>query len=313
MPDFLLLSLQAGFSLLAGYAAARPKAERAGEWPAFDLQGHRGARGLLPENTLPAMQRALELGVTTLEMDVVITKDGHVVLSHEPWFSAEICSLPSGEPVPPEAERSYRLYEMTYAEVTRFDCGRRGHPRFPRQEKRPAVKPLLRDVIEAAEAYTDAHGLPPVWYNIETKSTPAGDGVYHPDPETFTRLLSDVVAAAGVKARAVLQSFDVRTLRAARRLDPAWALALLVAADGGPGLAERLDDLGFTPALYSPDHRLVDAALVAEAHRRGMRVVPWTVNTVEEMARLRDLGVDGLITDYPDLGVQLLPPRSFSL
>lgn len=274
--------------------------------PVFDLQGHRGARGLLPENTVPAFLRALELGVTTLEMDAVITKDGEVVVSHEPWFSSVICSLPSGEPVPPADEQRYRIYELPYEEVARFDCGSRGHPRFPEQQPMRVSKPLLRDVIRAAEAYAAEHDLPPVRYNIETKSRPGGDGVLHPGPEEFVRLLYGVLTETGIRDRATLQSFDVRTLQAARRLDPSLQLALLVEFEGNRGLEADLAELGFTPDLYSPDYRLVDAALVAAAHARGLQVVPWTVNDLEEMRRLKALGVDGLITDYPDRGRLLL-------
>lgn len=273
----------------------------------FDLQGHRGARGLLPENTIPAFIRALELGVTTLEMDAVITRDEQVVVSHEPWFSSLICSTPSGQPVPEDEERQHRIYELTYEEVAQYDCGSRGNPRFPRQEAMPVAKPLLRDVIAAAEAYTAEHGLPAVQYNIETKSTPAGDGVFHPGPEAFTRLLYDVLVETGVKDRTILQSFDVRTLRVGRVLDASWRLALLIGGGEDRGLEANLEGLGFTPHIYSPDYRLVDTALLKAAHGRGMQVIPWTVNTQEEMLRLQALGVDGLITDYPDLGRVLLP------
>lgn len=275
----------------------------------FDVQGHRGARGLLPENTIPAFRRALELGVTTLEMDVVVTADHEVVVSHEPWFSSEICSLPSGAPVTPAEERQHLIYALPYAEVARYDCGRRGHARFPRQEALPAAKPLLRDVISDAEAYARRLGRTAPFYNVETKSTPLGDGVMHPPPEVFTQLLYDVLREGGVLGRATIQSFDPRTLQAARRLDAAVALALLVGVDYDQGVEANLATLGFTPALYSPDHRLVDAALVAAVHARGMRLVPWTVNTAEEMQALHALGVDGLITDYPDVAMTLFGAR----
>ncbi len=274
--------------------------------PPFDVQGHRGARGLLPENTVPAFLRALELGVTTLELDTVIARDATVVVSHEPWMSAAICSQPDGTPVPQEQEQTFRLFEMTYDEVARYDCGRRGNPRFPTQAALPAVKPRLRDVIEAAEAYAAAHDRPPPRYNIETKARPDWDGVFTPDPETFTRLLYDVLVETGVKDRATLQSFDVRTLQAGRRLDPSWHLALLVEQEEDRGLEANLDVLGFLPEVYSPDSQLVDEALVAAAHAKGLLVIPWTVNTMDEMQRLKALGIDGVITDYPDLGVQLL-------
>lgn len=272
----------------------------------FDVQGHRGARGLLPENTIPGFIKALELGVTTLEMDVVITKDSQVVLSHEPWFSCVICSLPSGEPVPVNEHHQYKIYEMTYEEVKQFDCGKRGHALFPRQKAQPAFKPLLKDVIEAAEAYVEEHGLAPIYYNIETKSQPQRDNIFHPDPITFTLLLYDVLIKAGVKERTILQSFDVRTLQAGQRLDPDWRLALLVEREGDKGVAANLDELGFTPHIYSPNYHLVDEELLNETRARGMQVIPWTINTLEEMQHLKDLGVDGIITDYPDIGVALL-------
>ena len=277
--------------------------------PRFDLQGHRGARGLLPENTIRGFEKALALGAVTLEMDVVISEDGQVVVSHDPYFSAAFCSKPGGAPVTEAEERSLRLFAMPYEEIARYDCGRRGHPRFPRQEARPAVKPLLRDVIAAAEAYARRASRPAPFYNIETKSQPAGDGVLHPAPETFVRLVLAVVEEAGVARRTTVQSFDPRTLRVARRLAeegaaPPVRLALLVAEEHSRGLDADLDALGFTPDIYSPDYRLVDAALVEKAHARGVQVVPWTVNEADDMRRLKRLGVDGLITDYPDLAQQ---------
>lgn len=268
--------------------------------PVFDWQGHRGARGLLPENTIPAFLKALDLGMTTLEMDAVISADSQVVVSHEPWFNHAICRQPSGEAIPEADERSYRIFALPYAEVARYDCGSLGNPRFPEQQKQWARKPLLREVITAAEAYAARHGLPPVQYNIETKSTPDGDDVMHPTPDVFTQLLYDVVVETGVKDRTILQSFDPRTLRVGRALDPDWRLALLIEPQGDAGLVANLENLGFTPHIYSPYYRLVDATMVTQAHDRGMQVIPWTVNTLEEMQALVALGVDGIITDYPD-------------
>ena len=279
--------------------------------PRFDLQGHRGARGLLPENTIPGFEKALAFGVVTLEMDGVISADRQVVVSHDLHFSAALCTKPDGAPVTEAEEASLRLFAMPYAEIARYDCGRRGHPRFPRQEAQPAVKPLLRDVIAAAEACASAAGRPAPFYNIETKSQPAGDGVLHPAPEAFVRLVLGVVTEAGVARRTIVQSFDPRTLRAARRLAeegaaPPVRLALLVAEQRSTGLAADLAALGFMPDIYSPDYRLVDAALVEKAHTRRVQVIPWTVNEADDLRRLKKIDVDGLITDYPDLAQQVL-------
>lgn len=272
----------------------------------FDVQGHRGARGLLPENTIPAFLKALELGVTTLELDVVIAGDGTVVVSHEPWMSATICTQPNGKSVLAGQEQSHRILEMTYDEVAAYDCGSRGNPRFPRQQPVKVAKPRLYDVIETAEAYVAEHGLRPVGYNIETKARPEWDGVFTPEPVPFTCALYEVLVATGVKDRAVLQSFDVRTLHVGKRLDPDWMLSLLVDQREDQGVATNLEALGFTPDIYSPHYALVDAALVEAVHSRGMILLPWTVNMLGEMKRLKALGVDGLITDFPDIGVTLL-------
>jgi len=285
----------------------------------FDLQGHRGARGLAPENTMLAFRRALEIGVTTLEMDVVISKDGTVVVSHEPWMNPEICSLPSGDPVPEPAAHEHNLYRMPYAEIERYDCGQRRHPDFPRQDPEPAVKPRLRDVIADAEAFVADSGRPPVFYNIELKSRPDWDETFHPPPDAFARRVLDLVHESEVAGRTTIQAFDERALRAARQLraerddKAAVRLALLVGRGVDGGLADQLGRLGFTPAVYSPDHRLVDGPLLEAAEERGLRVVPWTVNERDAMRRLIRLGVDGLITDYPDVAQQVLETTDASL
>lgn len=278
----------------------------------FDLQGHRGARGLAPENTIPAFRRALEIGVTTLEMDVVIGEDETVVVSHEPWMSHEICTLPSGEPVSEDEERSHNLYRMTYAEIEQYDCGQRRHPDFPRQEPQAAVKPRLLDVIATAETYVADHDRSPVFYNIEIKSRPVWDGQFHPAPAAFARRVLSVVHESEVAARTTVQSFDDRALQAARQLrakrddEAAVRLALLAGGSEEKGLSDHLERLGFIPAIYSPNHRLVDTTLLRVAREREIRVVPWTVNEREDMRRLIRFGVDGLITDYPDIAKDAL-------
>lgn len=278
----------------------------------FDLQGHRGARGLAPENTIPAFRRALELGVTTLEMDVVVSTDGTVVVSHEPWMSHEICTKPSGAPVLEEEERQLNLYEMTYSEIEQYDCGSRGHPDFPGQKAQPATKPRLADVFEMAESRkrSGEHDRAPVFYNIEIKSRPSWDGRFHPAPDVFAEQVVRTVHEAGVTARTTIQSFDHRALRAARELEiersPRVRFALLVGRGALGGFGRHVKQLGFTPDIYSPDYRLVSATLIQQTRKRGVLVVPWTVNDREAMRRLIRVGVDGLITDYPDKGVQVV-------
>lgn len=266
----------------------------------IDLQGHRGARGLLPENTIAGVVEALDHAVQTIELDVVISADGEVVVSHEPWMSGAICRTPAGDDVTAEDERSFNIFQMTYEEVAAFDCGSRGHADFPRQRQTAAAKPLLRQLIRIADGYTQRMKQALPLYNVEIKSHPDGDGRYHPDPEDFARLVYDVLAEEDVLDRSSVQSFDPRSLQAVRALDPSMRLALLVSND--LGYAVNLERLGFVPEIYSPNYDLVDEALLDSAHADGLLVIPWTVNDRGAMRELLELGVDGLITDYPDVG-----------
>ena len=272
--------------------------------PPLDIQGHRGARGLLPENTTAGFLRAVDLGVTTLEIDVVIAGDSTVVASHEPWMSATICSNPEGRAIIRGVD--HNIFEMDYETVARYDCGSRGHPGFPYQEKQSAVKPRLSAVISVVEEYVADRGSEPMRYNIEIKSRVEWDGTFTPPPAEFVRLVHEVVVEADIMDRVTIQSFDIRSLQAAYLIGAAWTLALLEGSDRD--MASLLDRLGFTPHIYSPNYRLVDESAVEAAHARGMRIIPWTVNEVTDMERLRALGVDGLITDYPDRALGMGDP-----
>lgn len=277
--------------------------------PSFDIQGHRGARGLFPENTIPAFVAALDLGVPTLEMDVLVSKDHRVVVSHDPWMARAICLRPDGRRIPFVRERRFRLYEMTYDEIAAFDCGSLRHPRFRLQQNMPAAKPLLADVIDEAEAHARASGRALPFYSIETKSRVEWEGIYHPDPDTFARLLLDVLEERSVTKRSIVQSFDVRTLRAARRMNEDVRLALLADRQTSPHVDANVDALGFDPDIYSPHHESVDERMVDAVHRRGLAVIPWTVNDKDWMLELAELDVDGLITDYPDVAMRELGDR----
>ena len=264
----------------------------------FDWQGHRGARGLMPENTIPAFLKALEYPVKTLELDVAITKDSQVLISHDPLLSHSICSNPDGSPVTEAQEKSLSVFQLTYAQIQQYDCGSRGNPNFPNQQALKVSKPLLRDMIDAVEAYCKKnHRTLPI-YNIEIKSRPAWDGVYTPLIETYVRLVIAEIKNAHIQKRVCVQSFDVRALQAVRKIAPDIRLALLI--ENKDGFVKNMDQLGFTPSAYSPYYGLVDPALVTAVHDRKMRLIPWTVNDTTTMQKLIQLGVDGIITDYPN-------------
>ncbi len=264
----------------------------------FDLQGHRGARGLVPENTIPSFIKAVDLGVDTVEFDVVVTADGKILVSHEPWFNHLFSSKPNGEPVTEAEEMDFNIFEMTYDETREYDVGKRGNPNFPEQVAMEVAKPLMKDAIRAVEEYAAENDLPPLHYNIETKSRPEWYGEYVPGPEEFSRLLFEELNELGVLDRVIIQSFDPSTLIAFRQLAPEVKQAMLVSNNVLPEMYINL--LGYTPDIWSPDYRLLDAESVSQLHSKGMKVIPWTVNTVEEMRELLEIGVDGLITDYPD-------------
>jgi len=264
----------------------------------FDLQGHRGARGLVPENTIPSMLKALDYGVNTLELDVVISKDKKVVVSHEPFLNHKICKNPQGEPIKEAEEKNYNLYQMTYDSIARCDCGSMGNPAYPEQQKIVVFKPLLSDLIDAVETYARKKDLPAPRYNIETKIEPETDNIYHPEPQEFMELVYKVIKEKGIAERTCIQSFDVRTLQALKKMDEKMTIALLVAKN--PFYENAIKELGFKPDVYSPYHLLVTSSLIEYGQKEGIKIIPWTVNDLETMKKLARMGVDGIITDYPD-------------
>lgn len=274
----------------------------------FDKQGDRGARGLMPENTIAGILRSLDLGVTTIGMNVVISKDNQVVLSHEPYFNNEISLTPLGKPISLKEEKTYNLYKMDYAEIRKFDVGSKFHKRFPGQQKFRAYKPLLSEVIDSVEAYVKLHKLPKPNYGIEVKTIRKGDLEFHPEPAEFSQLVMDVVISKKISKRTIIQAFDVRSLQYVHEKYPKMKTALMI--DEKEDFENNIKDLGFNPTVYSPYSVLVGKGLVDRCHAAGIQIIPWTVNSLKEMRYMVGLGVDGIITDFPNLFTSLeLPPK----
>jgi glycerophosphoryl diester phosphodiesterase len=295
---FLATACQQGKKL----AASNKGSNTNNEMPVtFDKQGHRGCRGLLPENTIPAMLKALELGVTTLEMDIVFTKDGQVILSHEPFFNHEITTLPNGQYVAEADERNLNIYKMTYSEVTAYDVGLKPHPRFAQQQKMKAVKPRLVDLFDQVAAYMQASKRPYPFFNIETKCLPATDNTYHPLPSAFVDDLMQVIKEKGMEPFVTIQSFDFRSLQYLHQHYPQVKTAMLIEDTDKLPFEGQLKKLGFAATVYSPHYSLVTAELVQQCHQHNMKLIPWTVNNKADITRLKAMGVDGIITDYPNL------------
>lgn len=267
----------------------------------IDVQAHRGGRALMPENSIPAMKHAIDLGVKTLELDCVISQDKQVVVSHDLYMSADFMRTPDGKDI--DKEHAPALYKMPYDSIRMWDGGTKPHAGFPKQVKMKTYKPLLSELIDSVEAYVKANKLKPVYYNMETKISPDGDGVYHPAPDEFVALMMKEIVAKGIQKRVTIQSFDVRTLQIIHKQYPKQQLALLVY--GKDSFAANVEKLGFTPDIYSPYFTLVNKELIATAHGKKVQVLPWTVNDPKEMEKMIGLGVDGIITDDPEALVNL--------
>jgi glycerophosphoryl diester phosphodiesterase len=298
----------------------------------FDLQGHRGARGLAPENTLAAFATALMIGVTTLETDLAVTKDGVLVLSHDPVLNPDIVRGPDGRWI---AEPAPAIRSLMLAELKRFDVGRlKPDTKYARQfPQQRAVDGQRIPTLEELFALAETSGKQPR-FNIETKLSP-DKPAEAPDPETFARLVVEAVRRAGLAARTTVQSFDWRTLLVVQRLAPEIETVCLTSPsslrDEGAGAARRpspwlggldpADHAGSVPRLakaagcgtWSPRFQDLGAGQVVEAHGLGLKVVPWTVNEAEAMARLIDMQVDGLITDYPDRAREVMAAKGIAL
>ncbi len=277
--------------LLAALALAPALAAQA-----FDLQGHRGARGTAPENTLPGFAAALALGVATLELDTGVTRDGVVVIHHDRRLNPDIARGPDGRWI--EAPGPL-LRDLDFAELQRYDVGRLRPgsdyaARFPDQAPVDGARvPRLAELFALVRKAGNAH----VRFNIETKLSPDHPGETLP-PEAFARALITEIRAAGVAPRTSVQSFDWRTLQVVEREAPEIATVYLTGRRRGGSQPQAVHAAG--GRTWSPSYQSLDSAAMIEARALGLRVVPWTVNEPGYIERLIDLGVDGIITDYPE-------------
>ncbi len=264
----------------------------------LDVQGHRGCRGLLPENTIPAFKKAIDLGVTTLELDLVISKDGEVIISHEPFFSHEITKDPDGNLIAEGVEKRHNLFELTYEEIKSYDVGSKGNPRFPDQELFNVYKPSFKDMVQAIQAYVVEQGAKQPLYNIEIKRQPKFDNQFHPDAKTFAGHVVTVVEELGIIKRTFIQSFDIESLQQTQILNDKIKLVYLI--ENKNNIEDNIEALGFKPDVYSPYFKLIDQAVLDYCKKNKIQLIPWTVNEESDMKHMISIQVDGIITDYPD-------------
>lgn len=255
---------------------------------------------MYPENTIVAFIEAIKLGVNTLEMDVVVSKDGLLVVSHYPTINCDFCNYCDDS----KEKKESRIYKMNYDYIKTIDCGTKANEKFPEQKKMFAAKPLLSDVIDTVEKYIQQNHLPPVQYNIETKSTQEGDDVDQPKPAVFAKLLYDLLKQKNVLSKSIIQSFDIRTLQVIHQIDSNATTALLIF--DLDNFEKNLKQLGFSPTIYSPNFILVNDKLIQKCHDLKIKIIPWTVNDEDKMIKLKQLGVDGVITDYPNRAIKVL-------
>lgn len=270
----------------------------------IDVQGHRGCRGLRPENTIMAFKRAIDIGVNTLELDVVVNRNHDIIVSHEPFFNHEISTGPNGESIDEANEKKYNIYEMSLHEIQLFDVGLKKHPRFSTQKKVKAIKPSLREMVDEIENYVRSNNFVLPEYNIEIKRVKENDGIFHPDMTTFADVVCKEIIELGIAERTTVQCFDVETLQYVHIAYPQFRLVLLI--ENRQPFERNIKNLGFKPWAYSPYFKLISHDLIDYCKREKIKVIPWTVNEEKDILRMMEFGVDGIISDYPDRVVELI-------
>lgn len=251
----------------------------------------------MPENTIAAFKKALDFDIVALEMDVVITKDKHVLVSHEPFMNPIICLDRKGNKIRDGLD--HNIYRMNLDRVRTYDCGLNPVPRFPEQQKIAAQKPLLSEVFEEIEDLLKTRENKDIIYTIEAKCNAGYDNIFHPVTEEFAKLVYDVIKEHNMVDRVIVQSFDFSFLTEMRLLNTNLKMAMLVENERTP--EENFNDLGFTPAYYSPHYKLANKETREFCDEKGMGLIVWTVNTLEEMKEMIEIGVDEIITDHPNL------------
>lgn len=269
-------------------------------FPVFYKEGHRGTRGLMPENTIPAMKKGIEAGANVIEVDVYTSKDGKVIITHDPYVNADHSLTAEGKELTREDGKKFVFHQMNYSDIRKFDVGSKHNNGYPQQKNIPAYIPLLSELIDSVELYITTHKLPEVIYNIELKSSEKYDNTYNSLPNDLVEAVMEVLKSKKLGPdRFYLQSFDVRPLQYIKKKYPKVSVGFLT--DSKNTFEQNIQELGFTPHFYSPQYSLVTPELVKKVHAKSGRLVPWTVNTEEKVTELVQMGVDGVITDYPNL------------
>lgn len=260
--------------------------------------GHRGCRGLMPENTVEGFLKAVDVGVDALELDVVITGDYKVLISHEPWLNHEICLNTNGNEMSTAQASGINLYQLSYEQIKKFDCGMKINPEFPEQKKIKATKPLLEDMLIQLKEYCSQKNIPLPVICIEIKSDEKFYGKFQPPPDKFISLVMETVSKQLTSSQYLIQSFDMNILKVLHEKYPEVTLSAL--NETVENTEMFFNKLGFITPYYSPYYIFVNESTIEFCTNHGIEILAWTVNNETDAALLKSKGVRGIITDYPD-------------
>lgn len=257
--------------------------------------GHRGYRGVYPENTLVGFTEAITFGVDAIELDIIMTGDGKIVVSHEPFMSLLTCLKPNGEELIELEDQQFNLYQMSYEEIKQFDCGLKMNPKFPEQKSIAAYKPLLSETITTCDALAVTSQIE---YVIEIKSDAELYGQFYPKPSEYVKAIFKILDAYSIYNRVVLKSFDVAVLNEINKQKPSQKTSLLINRE--ESIEDKLKALEFEPEILGVYFKLLSKNVVSHYKSDGFLINAWTVNENSSMEKVMDFGVDGIITDYPN-------------
>ncbi|MDZ4750560.1 MAG: glycerophosphodiester phosphodiesterase family protein [Flavobacteriales bacterium] len=273
------------------------------------IHGHRGSRGWRTENCIEGFCFAIEHGAHFIEMDVVLTHDEEILVSHEPWMNSQICTHPDGTLIPEEEERQLNIFQMSLRQAQSYHLGEIKQERFPNQKKGITFKPSFAEVIREVQRVA-LHFPHFVGFNVEIKSRQEWDNVYHPEPLEYARLILRRLHELKHPFECILQTFDYRLLEALHRLKCPHPLVAL--AETEEECAFVLDMISFPPWGIGPHFSMIDPHIVNECESRKLELLVWTVNEEEDINRLIDLGVRHIISDFPDKVAENISRRSNS-
>jgi glycerophosphoryl diester phosphodiesterase len=270
------------------------------------IHGHRGYRGLYPENTIGSFMAALEVGVQALEMDVVLTADNKILVSHDPFMHHEICLKPDSTEITAAEEESYNIYKMTVAEAQSYIMGGKPHPRFAQQKQVRDHKPTLKELVVAVNNRVEqSKGLQHTpWFNIEIKSQPEWDDEMQPKPAEYVRLFLADFKPLNISNNTIIQSFDARILEELHKQQPNLKLVYL-SEDSTKTAEQKLAELTFKPYGYSPNFAMVNEQVATYCKENDLELIVWTVNEEADIKRVLSLGIKQIISDYPERVIQL--------